>query len=140
MMYKKRGFVAVGVPKPQRSTEGSAGYDFRLPRDITLFPNDVVMMDSGVRAYMRRREVLLLHIRSSLGKIGVNLTNCTGVIDSDYFNTGQSIKVMLANRGEKVVKLKAGDKYMQGIFSEYLITDDDRASNQRKGGVGSTGR
>lgn len=141
MRMRNRGFVVMpGVKPPERSTAGSAGYDFYLPADVTLLPGDARQVDSGVRAYMKNDEVLQLHIRSSLGKRMVNLTNCTGIIDSDYFGTGNSIKIMLVNRGKRVVKLRRGDKIMQGIFTKYLVADDDEVTSQRSGGIGSTGR
>ena len=36
-------------------------------------------------------------------------------------------------------KDEKGDKYAQGIFLKYYLTDDDIAEGQRTGGFGSTG-
>ena len=46
--------------------------------------------------------------------------------------------IALKNEGEKVFTVNKGDKYAQGIFQKYLITDDDNADGTRKGGFGST--
>lgn len=39
---------------------------------------------------------------------------------------------------EKVIGLKSGEGFMQGIFVEYGITEDDDATGIRNGGFGST--
>ncbi|MDY3973467.1 MAG: dUTP diphosphatase [Veillonella caviae] len=136
----KRGFiVAEGVEKPRRSTECSAGYDFFSPMSFYMRPGQSVVIDSGVRAYMNKNEYLSCHIRSSLGKKGIVLTNCTGIIDSDYFDTGETIGIMLTNNGHETVSFYEGDRIMQGIFSEYLLADEDDVTVERVGGIGSTG-
>ena len=43
---------------------------------------------------------------------------------------------MTSDRG---VDLKAGDRFMQGIFVPFGITDEDVAFLKREGGMGSTG-
>ena len=43
------------------------------------------------------------------------------------------------NHGDKPWVVNQGDKYMQGIFVKYGITDDDAADGIRTGGFGSTG-
>ena len=43
-----------------------------------------------------------------------------------------------SNEG-KSLELKAGDAFAQGIFMNYLVTDDDDATAERNGGFGSTG-
>lgn len=71
------------------------------------------------------------------------LTNCTGIIDADYYNNPENegdIMLSLYNFGNMGVNINAGDKVMQGIFEAYAIADDDRAEGLRTGGIGSTGR
>ena len=38
------------------------------------------------------------------------------------------------------VLIKAGERVLQGIFTKYLITEDDNADEVRTGGTGSTGK
>ncbi|SUP42290.1 dUTP diphosphatase [Veillonella criceti] len=137
----KRGFIVTNdsVSKPKRSTSRSAGYDFVSPVEVLIKPGDKVMIDSCVRVYCNKNEYLACHIRSSLGSRGITLTNCTGIIDSDYFDTGNTIKMMLINNGEEPVLIDKGDRVMQGIFCEYLLADDDDVTVERTGGLGSTG-
>lgn len=132
-------FVAEGVEAPRRATDGSAGYDFYLPLDqLVIGVGETVKFGTGVRVEgIPKGVVLLLFARSSLGSKGLVLTNGTGVIDSDFTF---EIKAFLTNYGSEPIKLNKGDRYMQGIFVNYRLTDDDVTSEKRIGGVGSTGK
>ena len=64
-----------------------------------------------------------------------------GVIDGDYYgaeNEGH-IMIKLVNPSEQSVTLQAGTAIAQGVFTPYGITEDDEATEERKGGFGSTG-
>ncbi len=127
---------------PRRSTVNSAGYDFTLPKNVSLLPHQTVMVWTDIKAYMLSGECLQLHIRSSIGKKGIILANCTGIIDSDYYNNADNegnIGIMLTNLTSEVVELYAGTKIAQGIFIKYLTTEYDDAADERVGGFGSTG-
>ena len=128
---------------PKRSTKSSAGYDFHLVEDLEIKPKERIVVASGIKAYMKSDEVLLVVIRSSLGiKHGIRLTNQLGVIDSDYFDNEDNeghILMGLENTSEKVLSLKKGDRVVQGIFTKYLVADNEpEPSDKRVGGVGST--
>lgn len=134
----------VDIVLPRRGTLESSGYDFYLPIDVNLQPGERTMIALDVKAQMNTGEVLLLFIRSSVGiKKGLMITNGTGVIDGDYYgNIGNdgNIHVALVNTTGKPVMLSKGDRVAQGIFMNYLITDDDKPlSEERIGGIGSTG-
>lgn len=127
---------------PKRSTKNSAGYDFFLPTSVAILPHSAAFMWTDVKAYMLPDEVLQLHIRSSIGKRGIILSNCTGVVDSDYYGNPSNdgnIGICLRNMTDEVIELQGGEKIMQGIFTKYLIADNDNATEQRRGGFGSTG-
>lgn len=128
---------------PKRSTKFSAGYDFFLPKNVAILPHNTILLWTDVKAYMQEDEVLQLHIRSSIGKRGIILSNCTGIIDSDYYSNPSNdgnIGIMLRNMGDEIVELMGGEKIMQGIFTKYLIADNDNATEERVGGIGSTGK
>ena len=65
-----------------------------------------------------------------------------GIIDSDYYysdNEGHIFsRLTNDSKEEKIVELKQGEGFMQGIFMEYGITVDDEADGIRNGGFGST--
>ena len=69
---------------------------------------------------MNKDEVLLILVRSSMGfKYNIRLCNQVGIVDSDYYNNPDNeghIFIALKNEGEKVFKVKKGDKFAQGIF------------------------
>lgn len=128
---------------PKRSTKNSAGYDFFLPKNVAILPHNTILLWTDVKAYMQKDEVLQMHIRSSIGKRGIILSNCTGIIDSDYYSNPSNdgnIGIMLRNMTDEVVELMGGEKIMQGIFTKYLIADNDNATEERVGGIGSTGK
>ena len=89
--------------------------------------------------------VLKLYPRSGLGfKYRLQLNNTVGIIDSDYFNSDNEGHIMAKitndSKENKVLQLKAGDGFMQGIFVQFGITVDDEAEGVRNGGFGSTSR
>ena len=129
---------------PKRSTENSAGYDFVAITDLVIKPNDILKIPTGIKASMASDEVLLLIVRSSMGfKYNVRMCNQVGVIDSDYYNNVDNeghIFIKLQNEGDKDYVVKRGDKIVQGIFTKFLITDDDMTKEKRVGGIGSTSK
>lgn len=128
---------------PKRATAGSAGYDFYAPFDITLKPSETILIPTGIRVEMENGWVLKLYPRSGLGfKFRLQLNNTVGIIDSDYFysdNEGHIFaKITNDSNENKVIDIKAGTGFMQGIFVEYGITLDDDTTDIRNGGFGST--
>ena len=84
-----------------------------------------------------------LHSRSGLAfKQGVYLTNCEGVIDSDYVDP---IFAMVTNISNVPVRIYNGDRICQGELvrcEKYTLNESDEAPTQktdRDGGFGSTG-
>ena len=127
---------------PKRSTKNSAGYDFYSLYDITVKPDERVVIPTGIKVCMNENEFLGIYIRSSLGfKYNIRMCNQVGIIDADYYNNKDNeghIFVCLQNESDKEVVIKKGDRFVQGIFIPYLITDDDNTTDLREGGIGST--
>ena len=91
---------------------------------------------------MQDDEFLMLDVRSSMGGKFM-LANTIGIIDSDYYsneNNDGNIGIFLKNISNEVQTIERGSRIAQGIFTKYLITETDNATNTRKGGWGSTGR
>lgn len=128
---------------PKRATSGSAGYDFFAPFDIELKPGETAKVPTGIRVKIAEGWLLSLYPRSGLGfKFRLRLDNTVGIIDSDYYfsdNEGHIFaKITNESNDGKTVKIAAGTGFMQGIFTEYGITEDDGADGVRNGGFGST--
>ncbi len=132
-----------GVELPKRSTVGSAGYDFHAPYDFEIPAGESLMVWTQVKCYMEAGDVLLLMPRSSMGRYGIRFSNTIGVIDETYVdnptNEGE-IALPFVNTGNATWSVKKGDRIAQGIFTKYLVTDDDNVTTERTGGFGSTGR
>ena len=131
------------IPLPRRATVGSAGYDFCLPFDLTLAPGATAKIPTGIRARIADGWVLMIYPRSGLGfKYRLQLNNTVGVIDSDYYHSSNEghifIKLTNDSNEHRILSLKAGDGFAQGIFTEFGITEDDDAEGIRDGGFGST--
>ena len=84
-----------------------------------------------------------LHSRSGMAfKQGVYLTNCEGIIDSDYVDP---MFAMVTNMSNVPVKIYDGDRICQGELvrcEQYTLDESDEAPTQktdREGGFGSTG-
>ena len=130
---------------PVRSTSGSAGYDFTTPADIVLNPGETVLIPTGIRALIDDGWALMLYPRSGLGfKYRMQLDNSVGIVDSDFYfaeNEGHIMaKITNDNRDGKVLKLTAGDRFMQGVFTPFGVTYTDETTGKRTGGFGSTGK
>ena len=127
---------------PRRSTKYSAGYDFYSPISFTLNPGERKVIPTGIKVCMNDNEFLAIYIRSSLGfKWDIWMCNQVGIIDADYYGNSENeghIFVCLKNEGNSSVTINKGDRFVQGIFTPYLITDDDTVTGIREGGIGST--
>lgn len=114
---------------PSRGTKYAAGYDFESLSDFTIKPNEIIKIPTGIKSDMNEDEVLLLIVRSSMGfKYNVRLVNQVGVIDKDYYNNIDNeghIFIKLKNEGDKDYIVKKGDKICQGIFTKYLLVDNE---------------
>ena len=147
------------IKLPKRATVGSAGYDIYSPFNFELEPGESIKIPLGIRAQMDNKRdsffglgqnedyspniVLMIFPRSGLGfKYKFKLWNDVGIIDKDYFysdNEGH-IHAKFKNEGFLPLEIKRGDAICQGIFMNYLTTDDDNADGIRNGGFGSTSR
>ena len=148
---KTRGFEIVkdyvgrGIVLPTRKTGCSAGYDIAAAEDVSLEPQHVTLVPTGLKAYMQPDEYLGIHVRSGFSvRNMVSCVNGEGIVDSDYYdNSGNEghIFVPLINHGTRPVEIAKGTRIAQGIFYRYLTADGDTVGigNTRSGGIGSTG-
>ena len=124
---------------PVRKTAQSAGYDFESAADVVLPRGKIILVPTGLKAFMLPDEVLLIYIRSSLAfKNQIMLANGVGVIDSDY---NDHILFPMVNLGANDFKISKGMRVAQGVFQKFLTVDGDETGKGaiRNGGFGSTG-
>lgn len=134
----------IDILLPKRGTKKSAGYDFFSPINIVIPAHSTAKIPTGVKVAMEDDEILMIFPRSSIGfKTNIRLSNTVGIIDSDYYNNVSNeghMWIKFYNPGDTEYEIKIGDKIAQGIFTKFLITDDDNADGERNGGLGSTGK
>ena len=148
---KKRGFEIVKgyedkeINIPRRKTKYSAGYDIEAATDviIPMFKEGAkpTLIPTGLKAYCEDDECILLFNRSSGPKKGFILANSVGIVDKDYYgNVDNDGHIFFAyfNCSDHDIEVKKGDTIGQAIFSKYLVCDSDNATDERKGGFGST--
>ena len=134
-----------GIRIPERATEYSAGYDIRIPIDITIPAGERRIIPTGIRAVFSPEELdtwhLQMYVRSSVGiRDGIVLMNGTGIIDPDYQFSDNQGDMMLAliNTSSRSVRYKAGDRICQAVFAIHGLVYGDKAEGVRRGGIGST--
>ena len=70
------------------------------------------------------------------------MANNVGVIDQDYYNSPGNeghIMIPIYNFGQTVQTIEKGERVAQGIFVNYLRTDDDVSTEEKRiSGFGST--
>lgn len=145
------------IKLPQRSTVGSAGYDFYAPYDFDIrCPNEKSVISSldiffdqkdyytivvtGIRWITDQPIVLICLPRSGQGfKYGMRLANSLGCIDADYAQSNNEGHIKAKLFAEiKGFHIDQGQAYMQGLILPYYTTDDDKTEGIRNGGFGST--
>lgn len=142
------GFEHVWYPEntslelPRRGTDGSAGYDFHLPKTVTISDKYPTVIKLGVRWVSRTpNQFLLIRPRSKFS--GVIDLQCSGVIDADYaYNPdtfGEISIIVRAYPGVGEITLEAGERVCQGIIMNYdTVAMDIPRAKARTGGFGST--
>ena len=79
-------------------------------------------------------------VRSSAGiNKNIRQANPPSIIDSDYYNNPNNEgHIFFAVCNSSIVFDKPIMPIAQGIFINYLITDNDNVTTERVGGIGST--
>ena len=131
---------------PTRATDGSAGMDLYAAVDapITVQPGERVRIPTGIAIGLPSRDtVALIFARSGLAvKHGLTLSNCVGVIDSDYRG---ELQVGLIHQGDTPYVIEAGERIAQLVIMPVFVpelceTDTLGETARGEGGFGSTGR
>lgn len=125
---------------PKAMTEGSCGLDIAVSEPITFFPHVVTKVYTGIAMVIPKGYHGELHIRSSWGKRGIRLANCTGIIDSDYRG---EITLLVINDTNDVYYALEGHRIAQFIlvkdpsFNIEEVNELDK-TERGVGGFGST--
>lgn len=135
VMLDKGAFI------PTRAHGTDAGIDLRSPIDVTLYPHDSEVIDTGVHVELPENCAGVLISKSGLN-VNHDITS-TGLIDEQY--TG-SIRVKLYNNGDGIYHIQKGDKISQLVVVPVLyepieVVDEINMETDRGSyGFGSSGR
>ena len=130
---------------PTYSTEQSAGFDFYSVDNVKISKENPQIIRTGVSVEIPNGYVMLLFSRSGHGfKNNVRLSNCVGVIDSD-FRAEVLVKLAKDDIQNNEFHIDAGDRIAQGIiipFPKIIFEEATSLSETNRGenGFGSTGR
>ena len=131
---------------PSFGTEGAAGADLYACMDVPvcIAPGTQETIPTGIAMALPSADYVgLLYNRSGLGmRHGVALSNCVGVIDSDYRG---EIHVSLRNHADVPYTVAPGDRVAQLIVTHIPRVVFETAAQlpptaRGDGGFGSTGR
>ncbi len=130
---------------PRRATKESAGYDLTVCEDVVIAAHERASAHTGLACEIEGAPqcVLLIYARSSLAvKRGVTLSNCVGVVDTDY--RGEII-VPLVNLSGECQTIKRGERIAQLVVTPILTPEVEECeelsqTKRGEGGFGSTGK
>lgn len=138
-----------GAKMPAYATQGSACFDLYVPDGHTcvLRYDEPVVVPTGLKFDIPKGYVLLIYSRSGHGfKNDIRLSNCVGVIDSDYTD---EVMVKLIQDVEvpypRTYFINPGDRIAQAMLMpvqqvELVQIDEPPVQKgNRTGGFGSTG-
>jgi dUTP pyrophosphatase len=127
---------------PQYQTTHSAGFDLVSIQDLTIKPNQRVLIDTGLAMAIEDGFELQIRPRSGLAyKNGITVLNSPGTIDSDYRG---EIKVLLINHSNEEFEIKCGDRIAQAVVQKVYQANFETVEEldqtvRGTGGFGSTG-
>ena len=132
------------VPLPYYASTGAAAMDVAacLVQSVVIEPGEKVLIPTGFAIETPPGMVALIFGRSGLGiKSGVTLSNCVGVVDSDYRG---EVKIGLINHGTEPFEICCGDRIAQIALmpvsnANLVITDELKETQRGADGFGSTG-
>lgn len=136
---------------PEYANDSDACMDLkvRVDKDYVLGgviqPRDTKVFGTGIQVSIPKDHVMLIFPRSSTGiKLHCMLANTTGVIDTGYRD---EIRMAVTNFGNRPVKVEDGQRLAQFMVIprpkiNLIQVQDDKEfrSNDRGGGIGSTGK
>lgn len=131
---------------PFRAHPTDAGADLFSNAEVSIYPGEQKLIDTGIAIKIPVGNVGLIFNRSSQGKIGIQIANGTGIIDAAYRG---NLKVLLKNNGDepyfiypyttRIAQLVISPVVL-AEFTPWVGSEEDWLDTDRGvGGFGSTG-
>lgn len=130
---------------PERSTEGSVGYDLFALEDTIIQPGEFKLVRTGLVIKAEPPYALFIFPRSSLfKKKGLIMPNSAGIIDFDYCGEDDEVMIPVLNLGKEKAFIQAYEKIAQAVFLKVAFPEIVEISREElpptsRGGFGSTG-
>lgn len=128
---------------PRQATPESAGADLCSSESMTIYPNDIRLVHTGLQMDIPKGYHVEVRSRSGLAlREGVFVLNSPGTVDSDY--TGE-IGVILCNAGKEPFNIDVGDRIAQMVVIHHedpsftLVNEIQKDTERGSGGFGHTG-
>ncbi len=130
---------------PKRATPSSAGADLYscIDEDVVLLPGDRKLIPTGIAIAIPEGYGGFVFPRSgTASKYGISLSNCVGVIDSDYRG---EVKIAVINHSNEPYTIKNSERIAQLVIlpvelCEFSVCDTLDDTLRGNGGFGSTGK
>lgn len=147
-MYVKIKKLSPTAIVPTYATYGAACFDLYADKLDEQFScahvdaEDPLVCGTGLSFEVPIGHVMLIFSRSGHGfKHGVRLSNCVGVIDSDYRG---EVKVKLTADEDDTLIVNRGDRVAQAMIvpverATFIVSDELSETERGTGGFGSTG-
>lgn len=127
---------------PEYQSVGAAGLDLCTLETITVQPNDVALVTTGIAVHIDNECLAgFVYPRSSFGPM--RLSNTTGVIDSDYQG---EVMIKLYNPTPYARMYDAYERIAQIVFMPIVrvnwnvVDEFENTTARNSGGFGHTGR
>lgn len=125
---------------PQQAHTGDAGLDLYCSEGVTIYPGQRAWVPTGIAWEPLEPAVMFVRPRSSMCKLGIDVTE--GTIDAGY--RGQII-VQCINNGTETVMFDKHHRIAQGVvvpLPAIDIVESDELTESTRGtnGFGSTGK
>jgi dUTP pyrophosphatase len=141
----KVNLLSANSQKPVYKTKGAAGFDIStdVNTSVTIPPTSSKVFSTGLAFEIPEDYVMLVFSRSGHGfNNDIRLSNCVGVIDSDYRG---ELKIKLHNDGVIDYTVAPFERIAQGVMvhaKQFDIVEVDSISETERGsgGYGSTGK
>lgn len=131
---------------PRQGTPGSAGFDLTATAAWLESNTKMVKCNTGIAVEIPKGYVGLVFPRSSICRTVNRLSNCVGVIDSDYRGEITAVfDVLPRDFGFRPNSYRAGDRFAQLVIVpipkvEYVEVEELTPTERGAGGYGSTGK
>jgi dUTP pyrophosphatase len=127
--------------KPEKMTEGSAGFDVRSSESLVLKAGEVRLVGTGLFLEIPGGFEVQVRPRSGLSLKKILIPNSPGTIDSDYRG---EVKIILFNAGSGDFFIEKGDRIAQLVLGRVFHFDFEVSelgeTGRGAGGFGHTGK